>query len=102
MSRCLFCRPVDIHASKEELVNALLREEYRPLVMYYRAVLKEDPEYLRFHSVSTSLHLCVALKHRSFPHLAVVGGSESCSCCVVDALAEAISRLDHVDVSAIQ
>ncbi len=102
MSKCLFCRPLDIRATKEEITNALLGGDYRPLVEYYRSVLRDDPDYLCYHSVSASLHLCAALKRRSFPHLAVVAASQSCSCCVIDALEEAISRLDETEVTVYQ
>jgi hypothetical protein len=94
MSKCLFCCPVDISATKEEIVDILLTDDYRPLLEYYRSVLRDDPDYLRFHGVSTSFRLCSALKLTSFPRRPLAYHTDGCSCCVVDALEGAIKRLE--------
>jgi hypothetical protein len=98
MSKCLFCYPVDIHATKEEIIDILLSDEYRALLEYYRSVLEDDPDYLRFHGVSTSFRLCSALKLQSFPRRSLAYHTDACSCSVVEALEGAIKRLESEQV----
>jgi hypothetical protein len=95
MSKCLFGCPVAIRATKAEVIERLLSPEHRALLKYYRFVLRDDPDYLRFHSSSTALRLCSVLMLQDFSRLARdVENVEPDTCCIIDALEDAVMRLD--------
>jgi hypothetical protein len=100
MCTCLFGCPVALHARKENVVRLLLSVENRALLKYYHYALGNDPDYLRFHGPSTALRLCTVLMLREHPQI-VLGGDVATpdNCCVLEALEEAIRRLDREESS---
>jgi hypothetical protein len=78
----------------EELVRHLSARRYTYLRDEYAAVLEDDPDYFVYHWMSTALRLQCQLKSHEIPTLkiGVCIDKASSSCCVVDALSEAIRR----------
>ena len=102
MPKYAFCCPHLSFVSSEQLVRLLLSEEYRPLLLLYRNILEDDPDYLRFHCTSTVLKLQFELKLHDLPELSIAccNGPEDGGCCIIDALEEAIRRYPAVLKSA--
>ncbi len=95
MLKCLFCCQMAAHASKEQVMALLLSDEHRPLLEGYRAILAEDPDYLRFHSASISLRLMCVLRLHDIPSLRIdqCGDAPSQGCCIVEAMLAAVQQL---------
>ncbi len=94
MAKYMFCCPQLSFISSERLIQLLLTERYRPLLLQYRYLLEEDPDYLRFHCTSTALKLQYELKLHDLPELEITScdGPANDGCCILDALEEAIRR----------
>lgn len=94
MPKYAFCCPHLRFVSSEHLVQMLLSEKYRPMLMEYRYILEDDPDYFRFHCTSTALKLQFELKLHDLPDLAIdsCNGPTDDGCCIIDALEEAIRR----------
>lgn len=81
-------------ASLQELVRLLLSDRYCSVVDQYRLILDEDPDYLTYHAVSTSLNLQFQLKLHDLPMLHIGGCLHELrwNCCMIDALKEAVRQ----------
>jgi hypothetical protein len=102
MSKYAFCCQHMSLVSPERLIQMLLSEPYRPILLEYRSILEDDPDYLRFHCTSTALKLQFELKLHDLPDLTITSchGPAGGECSILDALEEAIKRCPAEEISS--